>query len=237
MKKLMCFVVMFCFASAVMAEVVTIVPPQTTPGKIGALQEVYAYGVGIQLTSFSAVHTGSYPDTAIMTLGDYYGGFAATAGVIKFDLTSAGINSSTVISNAYLKGYGFSSSTDVYVKVQKYAGDNTTDLSLADLTAAMEEVGVFLAPKDDNFSYDITAAVAADIAAGKTYSSYFLTAVEDASGTMMDGIGTPEFYYSVIYDGWGSDQYYPRLDVTVIPEPATMALLALGGLLIRKKNA
>ncbi|OHB53904.1 MAG: hypothetical protein A2Y12_09420 [Planctomycetes bacterium GWF2_42_9] len=230
-KTVTVLVAVACLSSIVLADMVTIVPPQTSPGKIGDLCQVQ-YG----WRPYSSVHTGSYPGTELMQIGDVYAGWAANVSVVKFDLGSAGIDSSKTISSALFKGYMYSSAGGTWIKIQKYTANNSTDLSGDDMTASVEDVAIVYGIRDGNFSYDLTSAVAADAAAGKTYSSFRLSIVKDETGFPWDSwVGAPEYYYSAIFDGWGEAQYLPRLEVTYVPEPATMALLLIGGAFLRKR--
>lgn len=68
-------------------------------------------------------------------------------------------------------------------------------------------------------SFDFTAQVQADVDAGRTYSTFVLS-------------GSRETYGSIYTAESASG---PRL-IAVVPEPATMLLLGLGGLLLRKRK-
>ena len=67
----------------------------------------------------------------------------------------------------------------------------------------------------------LRAAVAADAALGKTYTSFMFTAVKDANGTPLDG--SPEYFYLDIYGG-SDPNTGPRLDMNTIVPPSVKCI-------------
>lgn len=130
----------------------------------------------------------------------------------------------------------------IYILLQKYTFDNTTAVNAADCTtASVQNIGVYSALPGSFMSWDVTSALQSDVDNGYLYSAYRATAV--VSETDLTPIAIP--------GGWGVNccsaegevnvpayvGLSPRLDVEYVPEPVTIALLALGGCatLIRRK--
>jgi hypothetical protein len=205
MRNLVYFILLLCvciFIPDVSYAAEVRIEPQS--GKIGTLLEAKDGYYSVSTTA-----TGDY----ISYSGDRYGGFTYDLGVVKFEIASQ-LGSSYVIDSAYINGYCFAIS-GVYVKIQRYVEDNTTALGEADHpdNATLADVAT-VSLSSGLFSLDVTDAVAADVAAGKTYSSFLLTVVKDAQGTSLNG--TPEYFYMCIHEGW-SDATEPHLDVVVDP--------------------
>lgn len=165
-------------------------------------------------------------------------------GVVKFALPGGLQPTDTINSATYslpLYNYASSSTSTVYVKVQRYANDNNTGLMSTDHpdNATLIDVGVTSITNTGSggpFLIDLTSAVAADVAAGKTYTSYLLSAVADSSGTPITANGPQGDIY---YGGLADPQYGEALTInyTAVPEPASLALLDIGALaMIRRRK-
>ncbi|OHB53905.1 MAG: hypothetical protein A2Y12_09425 [Planctomycetes bacterium GWF2_42_9] len=186
---------------------------------------------GVPVGGFLRTETNLSEDF-ICNIGDVYAstgwwdeGFL-NIGVAKFQLPTE-ISSSDLVTSASIKGYCYVNPTTVYFKVQRYINNNTTVLGPNDNpnTASLVDVGIFQVDSGGQnwawFSFDVTAGVAADIAAGKTYSYYVITAVYDALGTPMDNDeedGDPTYYYMAVAKGW-SNVSRPHLEIEYIDMP------------------
>jgi len=238
MKKLMLMCLVFvCMASAASAIVVDIYPNLTADSplaRMGSVMEV--------IGSIHAKQGKSVTSNELVHVGDQYIGFTWDVGVVKFALADNGVTSSSVITGARMGLYMYKSGPG-YFKIDQYDADNSGPILMSDWgpagstpTAAVTQVGgVHQSVVDGYMWFDLTAAVQADAAAGKTYSSYLISPCEP-DGSVFAYNPATEINMAVIFDGWGEEQWLPQLEI--IPEPATMGLLMLGSLFIlRKKKA
>lgn len=173
------------------------------------------------------------------------GSFDYDLAVLKFALPGTLSPTDTINSATYslpMYNYVSSATNTIYVKVQRYASDNNTGLMSTDHpdNATLVDVGVASITNTGSggpFLIDLTSAVAADVAAGKTYTSYLLSAVADSLGTPITAGGSQGDVY---YGGFADPQYGEALtiDYTAVPEPGALTLLGLGamGLFARKRR-
>jgi hypothetical protein len=215
----------------------TYVPPTTTLPNIEVTVAPDPCYVGSYL-EYPSVGTWSsieFP-TPYMRLGDRYGGFVDDAGIVKFKLPPE-IKSTDFILSASIEAAGSaydsiigggpgdgSFAGTVYAKIARYAADNTWPLN--DPGDHPNKVGVRTVAieqhvEDGAFSWNVAEGVAADVAAGKEYSSYFITLVKDPNGKPLDG--DREYYLMEVYS-------QPQLRIVYATPPTNCAEVIASGL-------
>ncbi len=148
--------------------------------------------------------------------------------------------SGTVEDQGYTQGPGgggnYSIWADYTVAGNYYAGDNgivsfsnIVQLPGAGGAAASETpIGYDIATFD---GFDILAASNIDASTGLYYDL-----VQAADWFTVDVTGLELGTITIELDNLAASVRYGSVDITVIPEPATMTLLGLGGLLLRKRR-
>ncbi len=157
-------------------------------------------------------------------------------GVLKFSLqdVSDEVTSATLTVSGTWGNAG-------YLVLEHYTVSNGNALAVADWSATATQVGsVQTVPSAALYTltWDVTGLVDADRQAG-TYSSYRIVRVNANGSTWSpEKEGT---VYKVdkftLYSVDRSSTYAPTLSVTTVPEPATLVLLSLGGLLFGRKHS
>ena len=171
-----------------------------------------------------------------------------TDGVTKFDIPDEIPSTATIIS-AHIEGYfhvNSGGSGHVYMSLRDYdAGENagpgidyytdspnvvaTTQVALLDFDGG-----------EKNYFWDITADIAAKVAAGYDWASYAWQAANPPGVIIPNGGEFPPVYQAIGFCNWDWDPAgrldSPALVIEWVPEPATMVLLALGGLAVCRKR-
>jgi len=121
-----------------------------------------------------------------------------------------------------------------YLQLQHYTYNNDPAVMAADgRTTSVENIG---APHStlasDWNTWDVTAAVAADVAAGYSHSAFRWKAV-DADG---NDVHTGGYCFSAYTSEETNVARRPVIAVTYVPEPITLALMGLGGLALCRRK-
>jgi hypothetical protein len=180
----------------------------------GTQSQVYAPGTKDGFVIYSGTYAGSGQISAGSIHPSYW-----VYGVAKFPLDSSLTGQTITQAQLNLKLYymdsGGKTYGGIYFQLQHYTSDNTSDVSADDNSLAVEDVGnkFFIAQTSDHptFTLDVTSAVAADVAAGHTYTSFRLKPV-DADGNDIALSFFP--YYAEFYTVDGSTpDYKETLDI------------------------
>ena len=247
MKKLMCLMLVLGLSAVATADIVTI---EVARDVSGATQE-------FARLRYDGATVDYWVGGSWMMIGDHIGGANHYSdAVTKFNLAAAAIPAGSTINSVTLKGYyhengNWDGSGNTYMRIEKYTSNNgTVPITLADSpdTAATSYVTT-LAFGLGETQYSIvdaalTAAVAADFAAGNTHTSFTWQASDPAGNALANG-GVGNYPYGDIYMiGFPLWEWAPSYDIPAlvidytVPEPATMTLLALGSVaLLKRKKA
>lgn len=257
MKKLMCLWLVLAMSAVVSADIVRTECVRDGSGATAEVARMRYTGSQIDY---------DYPNSW-MFVGDHlHGASHMSDGITKFDLSvlpALGAGESFVINGVTLEGYYDATGSydsgggdnNVYVRLEKYTFDNSSiPILLADApdnaATAYVTTLVFDSGQTQYYFNDpaVLAGVAADIAAGYAYTG-LTWQIARPDGTAIPNGGEPSGtdptkseIYRIGFPGWewGALLDSPALviDYTIIPEPATMALLALGSaLLLKRKKA
>lgn len=151
-------------------------------------------------------------------------------GVVEFDLSAIEVPVTAASLLIDFRHVGSAGGGDLLVTHGTAGGDGA--LTAADYSVSLETVGI-IPDIADNFyteprrlDYDITAMLNNDLAQGYSHSAFQLEIINHPGGGSCS-----IFFYSV------EDGTYPAPRIEYVPEPATMSLMAVGGLaLIRRRK-
>jgi hypothetical protein len=223
MKRLIVLLVIVSFISAANATLTTVATTSAKDATVfGSLGGAGLWGISSAKTYIGDDGNGSWHDNCA---------------VAKFELPL--MPAGEMISNVKFSGYFWadygSYPATRYVKIKHFTYDNFSDVSAADYDNANLEDGQTIGFTADGLTeFDVTNFVQSDIANGNTYTSFVLQMVKADGSAYTSADNLFDWFYMVTVDGsWGEDSK-PHLDITTIPEPATMALLIIGGLIIRR---
>ena len=183
-----------------------------------------------------------------LMIGDHiHGANHYSDGVTKINIPDEIPSSATIIS-ARIEGYFHVNSGGlghVYMALMDYAGDeNPFDGPITWASDSPDYVATSLVTVLDfnggeqNYAFDITADIAAKVAAGYDYASYAWQNSDAVGNPTPNGAEVPPTINMIGFCEW---EWEPNLDkvalvVEWVPEPATMILLALGGLVVCRKR-
>ena len=240
MKKFMFLVLVLGICAMASADIATITVVRDSSGATSTVARMLYTGGQVDY---------DYPNSW-MQIGDHINGANHYSdGMSKYDLPAVILPSYTINSvtlQGTFNGAGdWDDTGKQYVRLEKYNFDNSTiPILLAD------------APDNANTSYvttlelsgyatnyvlgdaALTAAVAADIAAGYDFTG-LTWQMSDPSGNAIANHGEfsiPELNDAVYATGFASWVSHEMVIDYTIPEPATMALLALGSAVLLKRK-
>jgi hypothetical protein len=117
----------------------------------------------------------------------------------------------------------------VEVLLQHYTSENGVTLEANDYTKDKTDVGSNLIASTGWIDWDVTNLVQADLNARFGYTSFFIAPLANPSPTTKHCVKLAELSYV--------PQWQSYISVEYVPEPATLVLMSLAGLVFRKRIA